>query len=915
MQHVDLPDEFNYKVYMLSAFDAISNTPRIDEMIKHSLLEYDPERLSIIHYLREGYMDGSLNYSIAQNFNELLYRTFQKNTTLATEEELYLDYVSKKRAGSNVIGSYDDLMFTILQQVDVSYFGNVDLEWNGRAFFNNDVWFTRSVYFGTPFLQDSNFKVIIDGKAEFLQDAHFQDIYAKSLFIDCCGDTLPIEVTDLLEHRSNLLNFARGLATPGAIFGEEINVIDKPTYFLGGVYFGCNVGGTACTRDGSNTGGSGGGGGGGGGDGGLINLQDNVTFASNVIIEGSLDVWSNIFCSNIFVDSNIMCSGSLSCASNITCSEIYADAIYFKCDSNYLLDNARIQNAIALTEECLQITDGLRLPGAYFTNDCHVITKPIVFASEVVFAGGLISMCGSNSSNIWNESTHYGHDHSMVTYDCSNVSFSNIECDVHFGKNVDISGDLILHGDLILSCAFDSMSPEYISLIRQAQSNSDIAFRFDTCMAVPGAIFDKDINVITKPTYFTDVVVFGNNIRQDHCCDKFTTDVIFDSNLYVYGEIYAKKVNADAVSVDAIFFDLSQNVVFGSNVVVQESLDVLQSIYVGSNVNVNGVLTVDHLVINDLIQMPVKPISPSVMEDLVVQIFSTFDDNGDLIYTGREICNFEQGVIVPGGLFGENGCIFTKPVIFNNDVYFGGDIVRQDLTTFSSNVEILGLLQLNSNCEIFGCLEVHGCAMIHERLDAESVFVHSDERIKKNIRDVEMFEINQFVKQTKVKEFRMKKNMALLKPEASNDSLEDGSPYSQRKCYGVIAQEIEKVNPYLVHTTNQFIPNVFKTCQVFQGKTVVVVNHGVIQGDRVKFVSTDGKQHEVLGEVSKVVSENSFELSSVYDFHKGVDYLLYGTHVCDFKSVDYTQITSICLRAIQDLMARVENLEHKARRV
>ena len=875
---VNTPGGFNYKVYYLGASNSIEDSTLIPGQVKQDLAD-DLERLSIIHYRRHS-NDNNYPYRVDPSFNELLYRTFEKNTTLDTEEELYIDYLTKKKAGSNVIGMYDDLMMTIMSNIEFEQRGSNALIWDGTAVFNNDVWFTKQVYFGPSNLEDSNFNVTFQATTNFTQLATFDEICAKSVKVKCDDSNTYLDACaqTLLAVKDTLVNFSEGAAVPGAAFGKELSVFDKPVYFRDAVYFGDRIGGVCACGDG-------------GGGGGVIDP-----------------------------DSNIVCN-DISC-NDITCTSVTTERLELSCasGSNLLTDISAVRQTMSNSSNFQTLNNGIVIGGSVFTEDMHVITKPVYFTQSVTFGACVMQGCCSNGDGGGGGGGGRVDVSGDIVIRSFDASYGTVHTDLDVGGDVEVKGDLTLEGALVLGCSgMGCMDPSYVPVIREAVSNADNMIGFTDGLKAPGAIFDTSVNIISKPTYFTDVVIFGNEIKRDFCCDSFDKDVLFNSNVSVFGTLNAKEINAEVLKYDGLLFDLSTNVVFNSNLDVKGDIDASGSMNVGGNMNVDGVLTADTLKITNMLQVQPTPLSQDATDQLVERLFAQYDDAGNLVARGLEIVDFTNGVIFPGGFFGDNGSMFTKPVYFNNDVIFGGDIMRQDISIFTSNIEVIEDVHVGGDVQVNGTMNVDvslnaeflnitgGGAVVEGdvrlendlhvvgQVTSDGTTIGSDRRIKRGIQDVRDGVAEDFVKRARVTEFAMKRH----KP---------GEGAQHR--YGLIAQELQEIDRRLVHTSSQFIPNVFKEIQVFQGKTITAPGHGLAQGDLVRFVAEGEK--DLFGIVGRVVSDSCFELAEKLKFKKDVQYMLYGSYANDYLSVDFSQVVSLCLRAIQTLTARVERLERKA---
>jgi hypothetical protein len=111
-----LPADFNAPIYLKVNNGAVLGNPYIPNDIRADLFSNDPERLSIIHYLREGQRVSNTQVGIIPAFNENMYKTFQKLTAFyLTPSDLYLDYIEKRQTDVTVVGQFNDFRLAVLR--------------------------------------------------------------------------------------------------------------------------------------------------------------------------------------------------------------------------------------------------------------------------------------------------------------------------------------------------------------------------------------------------------------------------------------------------------------------------------------------------------------------------------------------------------------------------------------------------------------------------------------------------------------------------------------------------------------------------------------------------------------------------------------------------------------------------------
>lgn len=137
----------------------------------------------------------------------------------------------------------------------------------------------------------------------------------------------------------------------------------------------------------------------------------------------------------------------------------------------------------------------------------------------------------------------------------------------------------------------------------------------------------------------------------------------------------------------------------------------------------------------------------------------------------------------------------------------------------------------------------------------------------------------------------------------------DTLAHGNRTKQGFIAQEIEAVYPNAINKSTDFIPNVFQRAEVTdydeatQMATISLSkSHGLNTADHIKLITEDG---DVMADVA-----DATQTTLTVKLEKQVDEVfVYGKQVDDFRAVDYDQVFSIGIAAIQELSDKVEALE------
>ena len=126
-----------------------------------------------------------------------------------------------------------------------------------------------------------------------------------------------------------------------------------------------------------------------------------------------------------------------------------------------------------------------------------------------------------------------------------------------------------------------------------------------------------------------------------------------------------------------------------------------------------------------------------------------------------------------------------------------------------------------------------------------------------------------------------------------------------KMAYGFIAQELEEVIPELIQTTQNKIPNIMKTADVIDGVFTLKEATDLQVGDKIDIYDEDDKELNV--KITEIISDKSFK--TAVDVELKDKYFIYGKYVDDFKGIEHNGLLPIMLKAIQELNARVKELE------
>ena len=165
------------------------------------------------------------------------------------------------------------------------------------------------------------------------------------------------------------------------------------------------------------------------------------------------------------------------------------------------------------------------------------------------------------------------------------------------------------------------------------------------------------------------------------------------------------------------------------------------------------------------------------------------------------------------------------------------------------------------------------------------IYVFSDERIKKQIQDLE----NEFALTT-----IMKLNLVSFK------YVDCVKNYNSTH-FGFVAQEVEKILPQSIISHSNFIPNVFKNVDsVDNVNSNIIISSSVLNiNDNIKLIDNSNNE-----QIRKIININSNIITldkSIDNYIDGDPLFVYGKEVEDLKTVNHNLIYNLNVKATQDL--------------
>ena len=126
--------------------------------------------------------------------------------------------------------------------------------------------------------------------------------------------------------------------------------------------------------------------------------------------------------------------------------------------------------------------------------------------------------------------------------------------------------------------------------------------------------------------------------------------------------------------------------------------------------------------------------------------------------------------------------------------------------------------------------------------------------------------------------------------------------------YGIIAQEVEEVIPEIINTHKDFIPNIYKNADSYDGlNTIYIDTTDITIGDKIKIYNDTNQEYLIdvvdIGD-NYIVIENPIE-----NYKQDTLLFFYGKEIPDFKNVNYDALFVINMRATQELYKRLKVIE------
>jgi len=187
-----------------------------------------------------------------------------------------------------------------------------------------------------------------------------------------------------------------------------------------------------------------------------------------------------------------------------------------------------------------------------------------------------------------------------------------------------------------------------------------------------------------------------------------------------------------------------------------------------------------------------------------------------------------------------------------------------------------------------------------------NVISSSDERIKKNIRDLQDDSALQMILNIQPKKY----NYIDLRGRGLTDA------GAGTEIYGFIAQQINEVIPDAVKIQTEFIPNIFSVADYNIAENIITLSRNnslrnnslsIVKGSRIKCY--DMRDNIIIVEVIEVISNGSggssvsFKIQNINYYNDKI--FVYGTEVNDFHALNKEYINTLNVCAVQELHRKI----------
>jgi len=465
------------------------------------------------------------------------------------------------------------------------------------------------------------------------------------------------------------------------------------------------------------------------------------------------------------------------------------------------------------------------------------------------------------------------------------VSMNNrlfVASDASVNGNFYVGGKTIFQRELSCNkviCGVDASFTGNIAIYGNFYLQTD--FRFDSMYVKKNLSVQENVFIIGQMTQMVDASLSGNlNVMRDTSFNgrlAVSQDASFNRNINVIKDSSLNSrlfvgqdssLNANLYVGNNTF--IKGNFINNGDVSMVASLDLNGPMISRNNMNVYGIIN----------QYSTNPTAPNT----IVNNTSYVSSNASQVTLGT---TSSQNVYVPGNI----GIGTTNPLV---PLYINKSSTStgQDAGYYISNGSPTSTAINSSAAYIYSIYALNSIATSDKLIATSSVYF-SDERIKKNIQDIDCSNALENIRQ--------------LKPKQYNyiDSIGQGS----EPTLGFIAQEVKPIIKHSVSISKNFIPNIYELCKI-ENQVITLLNkttRDLFVGSKIKAISRSGS--ELILIVSEINDEKTFLVDEYTDDDFSVDNLIfiYGQEIEDFNNLDKNAIFTITTAALKQVDMELQN--------
>jgi len=240
--------------------------------------------------------------------------------------------------------------------------------------------------------------------------------------------------------------------------------------------------------------------------------------------------------------------------------------------------------------------------------------------------------------------------------------------------------------------------------------------------------------------------------------------------------------------------------------------------------------------------------------------------------------------------------IGVVPNNYKLEVTAGDGITPDDTLDYGIHTSNYSNIQLTSNIT-----NTDICAKFNSSIwTSGNVISSSDERIKKNICDLEDDTALQMILNIRPKTYQYIDTRGRYSADAAAGGMNN-------KVYGFIAQQINEVIPDAVKIQKEFVPNIFAMADYDPEERVISLPNvcQYINADTKRIKCYDVRNNTIIADIIEIFSCDSLKVA-INGGYSNNKIFVYGTEVSDFHALNKEYINTLNVCAVQELHRKIE---------